>query len=249
MNNTGTSREQRKLHSLLDQGSGSTWWAPGAIGWWIGILFAFGSLCFVLGAAPGYVDAVGGAGDGITFFIGSLFFTSAACLQYFEVGNAPGSLSGDTGADRRWLIWEPRRIDWWATLVQLAGTLFFNRSTLAAMSHQLSATQTNRLVWRPDVVGSLCFLVASWLAWAEVSHCRWSWRPRVLSWWIAGLNLAGSIAFGVSAAASHIVPASDQPRNVALMNLGTFLGGMAFLVGAVLLLPERTHTTAVPAMA
>ena len=41
--------------------------------------------------------------------------------------------------------------------------------------------------------------------------------------------------------ASHVVPASDQPRNVALMNLGTFLGALCFLAGAVLLLPARTR--------
>jgi hypothetical protein len=50
-----------------------------------------------------------------------------------------------------------------------------------------------------------------------------------------------SIAFGASAVASYVVPVSDQPRNVTLMNLGTFVGALAFLVGAVLLLPERTH--------
>jgi hypothetical protein len=74
-----------------------------------------------------------------------------------------------------------------------------------------------------------------------VSHGLWSWRPRSLSWLITASNLLGSIAFGASAVASHVVPASDQPRNVTLMNLGTFVGALAFLVGAVLLLPERRH--------
>jgi hypothetical protein len=96
-------------------------------------------------------------------------------------------------------------------------------------------------VWTPDSLGSICFLVASGLAWAEVSHGLWSWRPRSLSWLITALNLLGSVAFGASAVASYVVSASDQPRNVTLMNLGTFVGALAFLVGAVLLLPERTH--------
>ena len=56
--------------------------------------------------------------------------------------------------------------------------------------------------------------------------------PRSLSWLITALNLLGSIAFGASAVASYVVPASDQPRNVTLMNLGTFVGALAFLVGA-----------------
>ena len=84
-------------------------------------------------------------------------------------------------------------------------------------------------------------LVASGLAWIEAGRRLWSWRPRSLPWTIAALNLGGSIAFGVSTVASHVVPASDQPRNVTLMNLGTFVGALCFLIGAVLLLPERTQ--------
>jgi hypothetical protein len=59
------------------------------------------------------------------------------------------------------------------------------------------------------------------------------------------LNLVGSIAFGVSAVASYIVPATGQLRNVELSNLGTFVGALCFLIGAILLLPERTEETEV----
>ena len=239
---TWTSRAQRKQHSLLDTRRGSTWWAPGAVGWWIGVLFAVGSTCFALGAAPHYVDAVGVAADGVTFFVGSLFFTTAAALQYLEVANAPRSLPGAAGSERRrFITWEPHRIDWWAAVVQLAGTLFFNLSTFDEMLQHLSASQSDRLVWTPDALGSICFLVASGLAWAEACHGFWSWRPRSLPWLITALNLVGSIAFGASAVASYVVPVSDQPRNATLMNLGTFVGAIAFLIGAVLLLPERTQ--------
>lgn len=242
---TWTSRQQRKRHSLLDTGQGSTWWAPGAVGWWIGVLFAGGSLCFALGAAPRFVNAVGVATDGVTFFVGSLLFTAAACLLYLEVANASRVPPGVEVPERwRLLSWEPHRIDWWAALVQLVGTVLFNVSTFDAMRDHLSASQANRLVWTPDALGSICFLVASWLAWAEVGHGAWSWRPRSLSWLITALNLAGSIAFGASAVASHVVPASDQPRNVTLMNLGTFVGALCFLIGAILLLPERTRDDA-----
>jgi YrhK-like protein len=179
-------------------------------------------VCFALGAAPRYVDAVGVAVDGVTFFVGSLFFTSAAFLLFLSVASAS-------------------RIDRAAALVQLVGTVLFNISTFDAMREHLSASQDDRLVWTPDALGSICFLVASWLAWTEAAHGFWSWRPRSLSWTIAALNLAGSIAFGASAVASHVVPATDQPRNVTLMNLGTFVGALCFLVGAVLLLPERTR--------
>jgi YrhK-like protein len=236
-----SARAHRKQHSLLDGGRGSTWWAPDAVGWWIGVLFGVGSICFALGAMPGYVEAVGVATDGVTFFVGSLFFTSAALLQYLEVVNTErGPRPDGTPERRRLLTFEPHRMDWWASSVQLVGTLFFNVSTGAAMIQHLSASEANQFVWKPNVYGCICFLVASAIAWIEVSHRWFSWRPRELSWWIAGANLAGSIAFAVSAAAAKIVSSTDQARNVTLMNLGTFIGALGFLTGAVLLLPERT---------
>jgi len=205
----------------------STWWAPRAADWWMGILFAIGASCFAIGAMPGYVSAVGVAADGITFFVGSIFFTTAGYLQYCEAG------------DGHLVSWHPGRPEWVAAAVQFVGTLFFNASTFHAMEQHLSASEVNQLVWRPDVLGSICFLVASSIAWYCVAGRWWSWRPRHLAWWIAGLNLIGSIAFGVSAAAAKVVTESAQVRNVTLMNLGTFIGALGFLIAAVLLLPER----------
>jgi hypothetical protein len=237
-----SSREHRKGAGRLDAGVGSTWWAPTALGWWIGVLFAVGSVCFAIGALPGYVDLVGADADAITFFVGSIFFTTAAYLQYLQTLNAPHALRPDVDERLRFWTWEPARIDWSASLVQLVGTVFFNVTTLAALDTSLDATQAHRLVWAPDAIGSVCFLVASSLAWFEVSHGWWSWRPRSISWRIAGWNIAGSIAFGISAMASKVVPTTGEPRNIVLVNLGTAIGGVCFLVGALSLLPERTRS-------
>jgi hypothetical protein len=49
--------------------------------------------------------------------------------------------------------------------VQLAGTLFFNFRTGNAVRADRSAQAAHQHVWRPDAVGSACFLVASALAW------------------------------------------------------------------------------------
>ena len=120
------------------------------------------------------------------------------------------------------LAWEPHRIDWWASGIQSIGTVYFNISTGFALVTALNATQVNRVVWRPDAVGSICFLVASALAWAEVSNGRLLRPLFTLSGWIAMLNLLGSVAFGVSAIAAKVVSGSGAPRNVELVNLGTF---------------------------
>src|SRR5689334_23477226 len=85
---------------------GSTWWAPRARGWWIGVLFAIGSTLFALGALPPYADAVGIHWDTATFFVGSLFFTTAAFLTYREAVDA-GPLK-DNPSQRRVLVFQPQ---------------------------------------------------------------------------------------------------------------------------------------------
>ena len=128
--------------------------------------------------------------------------------------------------------------------MQLAGTVFFNVSTFDAMNDQLTSSEMDRLVWTPDARGSVCFLVSSALAWVATNHAAWRWTPRSRDWEIAALNLVGSLAFGASAVASYVVPDTDQVRNVTLMNLGTFLGAVAFFLGAVLLLPAHEDAPA-----
>jgi len=219
--------ESRHHRKHLRARSGSTWWAPKDRGWWIAVLFAVGSALFAVGSVPGYVA-------------GSLFFTSAAYLTYREAVDAAPGAQDDPG-HRRFFVYQPRRIDWWATAVQFAGTLYFNVSTGVAVKADLTAQAAHQHVWRPDAIGSVCFLVASALAWFEVCHGWTAWRPRSWSWWITLLNLLGSIAFGVSAVAGYISPATGELRNAERANLGTLVGAICFLVGAVLLLPERTE--------
>jgi hypothetical protein len=190
----------------------------------ISILFMIGSACFALGALPGYAGAAGVTADGVTFFAGSLFFTAAGCGQFLQARRASAPRQRDKG--------------WWAALVQLAGTLFFNASTLHALTSSLSATEQDQKVWRPDAYGSVCFLVASALALAIFGRSWYSWRRRERPWWIAVINMTGSVAFGVSAVASYVVPDSGAVRNATLVNLGTFLGALCFLAGAYLLLPR-----------
>jgi hypothetical protein len=217
-----------------------------ARGWWIGVLFAVGSLLFTLGAVPAYVSAVGARWDALTFFIGSLFFTAAGFLTYREAVDAGPHTPG---ARRRFFVFQPGRIDWWATTVQLAGTLYFNVSTGNALRADLTAQAAHQHVWRPDAVGSVCFLVASALAWVEVCHGWTGWRPRSTAWWITLANLIGSIAFGVSAVAGYISPATGHLRNAERSNLGTLIGAVCFLAGALLLLPERTEKVSEPVTA
>lgn len=230
------SRAHRKQRPAA---AASVWWRPHSVGWWIGVGFALGSTCFALAAIASQWASAPRPAIGVTFFVGSLFFTGAAYLQYWEVVNVEcGPIHRRERTPLRPASWEPRRIDWLAAVVQLAGTVFFNVSCFQGMKQGLDTRQENLRVWAPDALGSICFLVASELAFAEVCG-RWvCLRGRSASWRIVALNMLGSIAFGVAAVVSVIEPSTSEPVSAAVENAGTALGALCFLAGALLLIPE-----------
>lgn len=235
-----SSRFHRKHASVLSRATGprrSVWCAPGFASWWIGVLFAIGSLCFFLGPFPGFLGLVGAGADGIVFFAGSIFFTSAALLQYLEAASADEG-PGQQRASIRILSFEPMRIDWLSSVIQLAGTIFFNISTFEALKTGLAATQADKLVWAPDAFGSICFLASGILAYLEVRGGFSLRREPTLEWRIGAINLLGCALFGASAIASFIVPASGSIADLAAANVTTSAGALCFLIGAILLLPE-----------
>ena len=99
-------------------------------------------------------------------------------------------------------------------------------------------------MWRPDALGSAAFLVASGAGLDGRAAATPGRRTR--DWWIGAANMLGSIAFGVSAVASYVVPATGDVWNAELSNLGTLVGAICFLVGAILLLPTGTTTEPEP---
>jgi hypothetical protein len=239
-----TSRAHRKRGRGLQHGS--MLWAPRGLAWWIAILFMLGSACFAIGPLPFYLQAAGSTGDAITYFIGSIFFTSAALCQLIETGVAPRSLTRhEAHRTRRLVAIELRRIDWWACSVQFTGTLFFNVTTFASIHPPADLTPGKNAIWTPDWRGSICFMVASWLAYAEAGHGWFSWQPRSRGWRIAALNMLGSIAFLVSAFGAYVLPKTGQPASLFWTNAGTFVGALCFFAGAALLLPERIRPDAI----
>ncbi len=216
----------------------------------MGALFMIGAFCFALGSFPLYFDNVDAEVTAVTFFVGSIFFTSAASLQFHEAVGAPTGV--EPGAPpplgyRSFLGLEPHRIDWWASAVQLVGTVFFNVSTFSATRSDLSLQQERHLIWAPDVWGSVCFLIASWLAYSEVAPRLWARPERTIGRWISALNLLGSVAFGVAAVASRYLHSTGEIANLSLTNLGTFLGAVCFFTGAALLPVESARETSGPA--
>jgi predicted membrane channel-forming protein YqfA (hemolysin III family) len=194
---------------------------------WEARWFAIGSVCFALGALPGYAQLVGGTADDATYAVGSVFFTIAALVQLLL------SPRFKRGAWRS-AAWS----DWWAAAVQFAGTLLFNLSTFAALFHHLSAQQQNRAIWQPDAYGSAAFLVASLLAVHATTITDRLWDPTSRTWEVTWINLLGSVAFGASALAGYISPNSGDVAHAEAANVGTFLGALCFLAGALLTSPR-----------
>lgn len=184
------------------------------------LCFALGSICFLIGPFPGYVKLVGATADGVTFFVGSILFTTGGALQ-------------------SWLAWPERhahgggRAGWWAAAIQSAGTLFFNVTTFRALQTTVGNPSYNRLVWRPDAFGSICFLVSGTIAY--LASPRHGWRPvrEGPGWWQPAVNLLGCIFFGISAVAGYVVPATGSVLALAAANWNTSLGAACFLACAL----------------
>jgi hypothetical protein len=187
---------------------------------WMAWTFGLGSTCFLVGPVPAYLDLVGPAADGITFFVGSVLFTIGGGLQTWLA--APRRGADPAG-----------RAAWWAATVQSLGTLFFNVTTLRALQVTLSDPHYDRLVWRPDALGSVCFLVSGAVAYLASGRLGWLPRRTGPGWWQPGVNLVGCVFFGVAAVAGYVVGSSSSVVDQAAANVSTAAGAACFLACAV----------------
>ena len=187
---------------------------------WMAWAFGLGSACFLVGPIAFYATLVGPRADAITFFVGSILFTAGGALQSWLA--APGRAADAAG-----------RAAWWTAIVQSLGTLFFNVTTFRAVQVTLSQPDYDRLVWRPDAFGSVCFLVSGVIAYR--ASARRGWRPRRTGpgWWQPVVNLLGCIFFGIAAVAGYVVGSSTSELDQAAANVTTAAGAACFLACAV----------------
>jgi hypothetical protein len=180
----------------------------------MGACFALGSTCFFVGPFPGYVQLVGARAGALTFFVGSLLFTAGGLFQSWLA--IPGRAFGAAG-----------RAAWHAAGIQTIGTVCFNVTTFQALQTAIGSQSYDRLVWRPDAIGSVCFLVSGVIAFrgADGHGLRRPWQPTV--------NLLGCVFFGLSAVAGYVVPSSGSVLALAAANWNTCLGAACFFACAV----------------
>lgn len=177
-------------------------------------LFAIGSTFFAVATVPGFPALAGAGATNLLCFIGSWFFTTAALTQLVLT-------------DQR------KRAEWLSAVTQFAGTLLFNLSTgVSVWAHAVLAER--RFVWAPDATGSVAFLISGVLAVVAVGI----WAPKSVDWQASWINLAGCLAFGVSALAAF-VRKTGITVDERLANLGTFVGALCFLAAALVLRPRR----------
>src|SRR3954469_17624724 len=195
-------------------------------------LFIVGSACFVLGAVPGYVNLVGAAADGTTFFVGSIFFTSASFAQLVQ-SQSPSMTRVDVRSQHvrapvKLTAWLPHDHNWLAAVAQFPGTLFFNVTTFRALQESGSVSEQDHQVWRPDAYGSTLFLVASVFALMALNGDALRWRMASLPWRISWINMVGSVLFMASALASYVLPSGELVSET-VDTVGTGLGAACFL--------------------
>lgn len=200
------------------------------------VTFTLGGLLFAAGAALALADA-DATSVSVTYFTGGLFFNTGGYASLLQAVNAPRR---PPGGDRleptawRWWSYEPMRIDWLGTFLLFAGTLVFGLNLLDSFLQGLSTQQAARLVWAPDVIGCVLFLISGQLALAEVCHGPGGVRAHDLGWWITVVNLTGSALFMVAALADLVTPGADVPVALAVSDAGTLAGALCFAVAGVL---------------
>ncbi len=190
-------------------------------------LFMIGSSLFAAGTGPGFATLWGADAANLLCFMGSWFFTSAAVAQ----------LSLSKPATRQTWGMPSTRAECLSSGIQLFGTLNFNLSTGAAVWAQRVAARRH-LVWGPDAVGSIAFLVSGALGVAAVALALGHVRLASRQWLAASTSMIGSIAFGASAAGAFVTK-TGTTEDAQLAQLGTFAGALCFLIAAFVRLPKR----------
>ncbi len=236
---------ERRLGEAI---AGSMWrclWMPGQLNWWIGSIFAVGSLLFAVASVLSLSPTLAAAWSldatqvNAIFFAGSIPFTTAAYLQLFQAANASDVDPSQEQASPHWQLfgWRPQDIGWLSCALQFIGTVLFNFNTLDAMLPSLNWFQQDLLIWAPDIIGSILFLASGYLAFIETCHAHWAWRPKSISWWVVFTNLFGCVGFMIAALFAIVLPTVDS-ATVTLSLVFTLLGAIGFLIGSLLMLPE-----------
>lgn len=224
-------------------------WAPDKLAWWTALVFLCGSSLFAYGPAlflfprsawwvfnQDNINAI--------YLIGSFFFTAASYLQYFQMLNAEkGSAYFSPKGEQRhtptvFFGWEPGHLAFWSCLTQVLGALCFNVDCFCAFLCTRGYLLVDISQWLPSMAGSLLFVLSAYLLFMEVGHSYFSIEARSLSWWVAAVNLAGSLGFLVGSTLGLSLPTPPSAALTNAANAFNLQGALGFWISSYLMLPE-----------
>ncbi len=219
-----------------------------------GLSFFLGGALFTLGALLSQYQAASLTTIDWTFLIGGFWFSTGAYAALVQEINSPRRIGRDGAlAARHWRWWayEPHRPGWLAAFVLFCGTLAFAISLVDAFLQNLSSQQIDRVIWAPEMVGCILFLVSGHIGIVEVCHGRFRLMTSSLGWWIVVVNQVGSWLFLLSGLAAFVRPATGEVISDWMINWGTALGAACFSGAGLAQLFERPevphpHPAAVP---
>jgi hypothetical protein len=197
--------------------------------------FLVGGSLFAIGAFLAQADIGGPRLAAVVYLIGGVFFSTGGYASVLLAINAPHRRRDGTWGEAPWRWWarEPRNYDYLAAAVLFSGTIIFGINLVDSLLGSLTPAQLDRLVWSPDIIGCILFLVAGFLAMVDISGSWWRLRGEGLGWWIVFVNQLGSVLFMVSGIASFVRADGDMIA-VALANWGTFGGAVCFAVAGAM---------------
>lgn len=204
--------------------------------------FVIGGSLFYLGALLAQAHVGGPRLAAAVFMVGGVFFTTGGYASVLQVANAPRDVGTD-GVVRaepwRWWSTEPGRLDWASAVALFVGTLYFAASLAAALLGDLTTAQIHRLVWSPEFIGCVLFLLSGHLALTEMHRDRPRGRRADLGWWIVVVNQLGSALFMAAAVAAFVRPATGDELAVGIANWATFAGAACFAIAGLMQEFER----------
>lgn len=205
------------------------------------VLFIIGSSLFALGSALSLSlePIITALHINLIFFIGSIFFTSAAYVQLLSSLNPKFALepikSSFSNSEFKFFGYSKKDAGYISSLVQFIGTLLFNVDTFTAYLNESAF-----VIWTPNMLGSIAFMISSIIFLKD----RYSYYPSIwmsVSGDISFINMLGSIFFQISA----LVVIPTLTYSIYLANLTTLLGAICFFIASYIMIPKVEKIVAI----
>lgn len=220
---------------------------------------------FVVGAAASLAPSLFGGQNPMSIFAESTYFAGA---RLFTIGIYAQLLEGLNVDERigpnreshapnrfRWFISrrsDLARLDILIPLIFLIGSLVFNYETTVALGSILKLMPRTAL-WDTTLLGSILFLIAGVLHYLEAGDGYFGVERRDIYWWIGVLFVIGGIGFVIGCLpglGTPGFPTAKEGSGPTIIKVGFLIGGIAYLIGSYLMLPElftqlRRQATAV----